>query len=81
MGFCRLNAAALLKTVWRIFKLSKVEGGLTVEKRKAVEKVTERMYRHFEKTSGRLPDGKELRRMEEKVKKAALTADNIKERA
>jgi hypothetical protein len=52
-----------------------------VEKRKAVEKVTERMYRHFEKTSGRLPDGKELRRMEQKVKKAALTADNIKERA
>lgn len=72
---------AELKAVWRIFKPSKAEGGPDVEKRKAVEKVTERMYRHFEKTNGRLPDGKEVRCMEEKVKKAALTADNIKERA
>lgn len=51
-----------------------------MEKRKAVEKVIGRMYRHFEMANGRLPDGKEARRMEEKAKKAAVASDNMKER-
>ncbi|MBI5237774.1 MAG: hypothetical protein HY887_05055 [Deltaproteobacteria bacterium] len=47
-----------------------------MDKRKAVEKIVGRLYRHYEKTTGRLPDGKAVRDMEVRVEKAAEKADN-----
>jgi hypothetical protein len=46
-----------------------------MDKRKAVEKIVGRMYRHYEKTTGRLPDGKAVRDMQARAEKAAQAAD------
>ena len=46
-----------------------------VSERKAVQRVVGRMYRHHERALGRLPDGKTIRAMDEKVKRAAETVD------
>ena len=48
---------------------------LAMDKRKAVEKIVGRLYRHYEKTTGRLPDGKAVRDMEKRAEKAAQAAD------
>ncbi len=42
-----------------------------MSERKAVQRVVGRMYRQHERDSGRLPDGKTIRAMEEKAKRAA----------
>ncbi len=47
-----------------------------MDKRKAVEKVVGRMYRHYERTTGRLPDAKAVRDMEARAAKAAQAADD-----
>ena len=49
--------------------------GSLVSKRKVVQRVVGRMYRHHERALGRLPDGKTIRAMEEKAKRAAETVD------
>ncbi|MBI5810365.1 MAG: hypothetical protein HZB21_04160 [Deltaproteobacteria bacterium] len=54
--------------------------GFSMEERKAVERVIERMYRHHVKTSGAVPDAKTRREMERKAVKAAESADNKKAR-
>ncbi len=50
-------------------------GILVVRERKAVQKIVGRMYRQHERDSGRLPDGKAIRAMEEKAKRAAESVD------
>ena len=46
-----------------------------MSKRRVVQRVVGRMYRHHERVLGRLPDGKIIRVMEEKAKRAAETVD------
>jgi len=46
-----------------------------LEPRKAVGNVVGRIYRHFEQTTGRLPNGEELKQMERKARQAAERAD------
>lgn len=47
----------------------------------AVEKVISRVYKDGLKRTGRLPDSKEIRAIEKKVKEAAELADKRKFRA
>ncbi len=42
-----------------------------MSERKAVERLVGRMYRYYERVSGRLPEGKAIRAMEEKARRAA----------
>lgn len=42
-----------------------------MSERRAVESLVGRMYRYYERVSGRLPDGKTVRVMEEKARRAA----------
>jgi hypothetical protein len=42
-----------------------------MSERRAVERLVGRMYRYYERVSGRLPDGKTVRVMEEKARRAA----------
>ncbi|HLC17494.1 MAG TPA: hypothetical protein VJM57_00575 [Thermodesulfobacteriota bacterium] len=51
-----------------------------MSERKTVEKVVGRMYRHHLKATGRLPEAKTKRAMEEMVKKAAEVVENRKRR-
>ena len=51
-----------------------------MEKRQVVERIVGRMYRHYERSTGRTPDGKVLREMEKRVKRTAELVDNRKER-
>ncbi len=51
-----------------------------MQERNAVEKVIKRMRIHHEKATGSQPDAKTARMMEEKIKNAALAADNKKRR-
>jgi len=51
-----------------------------VKERRAVERVVGRMYRHFEKSKGRLPDANTVRAMKERAEKTALLVDNRKKR-
>lgn len=44
-----------------------------MSERKAVQRVVGRMYRQYERDSGRLPDGKTIRVMVERAKRAAET--------
>lgn len=50
------------------------------DENKAVEKVVARVYRDRLKRTGRLPDAKEVRLIEKKVKEAAEGADKGKVR-
>ena len=54
--------------------------GSYMSERKTVERVMERMYRHYEKITGRTPDGRTRRAMEERVKKTAQLIQNRKTR-
>ncbi len=42
-----------------------------MSERRVVERLVGRMYKHHERVSGRLPDGKTVRAMEEKARRAA----------
>ena len=48
--------------------------------RKAVESLVTRMYRHKLKTTGRLPDGKEVRKMEKEARESGHRVDTKRER-
>ncbi len=50
-------------------------GGSLVSERKAVQRVVGRIYRQYERDSGRLPDGKTIRVMVERAKRAAESVD------
>lgn len=51
-----------------------------MKERKAVEKVVARIYKDRLKKTGRLPDGNEVKEMENKAKQAAENADRLKRR-
>ena len=51
-----------------------------MKERKAVERVLERVYKGKLRLTGRLPDAKETRTMEKKIREAAENADNRNKR-
>jgi len=51
-----------------------------MEERKAVNRVIGRMYKNYERSTGRIPDGKTVRAMEERAKDTARLVDNKKKR-
>lgn len=51
-----------------------------MKERKALERVLERVYKDKLRQTGRLPDAKETRAMEKKVREAAENADNRNKR-